>query len=90
MVRVSVLYDGYVQGVGFRYTVISLVDRRPITGFVRNDYNGKVTLVAEGEEAELEKFLEAIRSSYLGRYIQKEDISWSPATGEYAVFGVVH
>ena len=55
-----VLYAGEVQGVGFRYTTRSLAQGYAVAGFVRNLDDGQVELVAEGEPAELDRFLEAV------------------------------
>ncbi len=57
LVRVHVHYSGRVQGVGFRYTVRSLVPGYDVLGTIRNLPDGRVELVAEGERAELEEFL---------------------------------
>jgi acylphosphatase len=58
-----VLYAGAVQGVGFRYTTRSLAQGFAVAGFVRNLEGGQVELEAEGDAAEIDRFLEAI-----GRY----------------------
>ncbi|MBU1694737.1 MAG: acylphosphatase [Verrucomicrobia bacterium] len=86
--RVTVRYDGHVQGVGFRFTAVHLGSRFDVTGYVLNEYDGSVRLVAEGEEPVLLEFLRAIRLSPLGRYISGETASWSEATGEFDAFGV--
>ena len=74
LVRVHVHYSGRVQGVGFRYTVKSLVPGYDVLGIIRNLPDGRVELVAEGERAELEAFLQAIRDSGLRRNIRDEEI----------------
>ena len=86
--RVSVRYEGRVQGVGFRFTVVHLSARFDVTGYVLNEYDGSVRLVAEGAEPILLEFLRAIRLSPLGRYITGETAAWSEATGEFDAFGV--
>jgi acylphosphatase len=88
--RVSVRYEGRVQGVGFRYTTVSIAGRFRVVGFVKNLPDGDVELVAEGTEAELAAFLAAIRASHLGRFISKETPSWSSASGTFTEFGVAH
>jgi len=88
--RVSVRYEGRVQGVGFRYTAIEVAAGFAVTGFVRNEPDGSVTLVAEGAEKDLVALLHAVRSTHLGRYITRDMCSWSVGTGEFAGFGVKH
>ena len=86
--RLGVLFEGRVQGVGFRYTTVSISGRFRVTGYVRNLPDGDVELVAEGLEAELTAFLDAIGASHLGRFIVKTHLRWSNPTGEFQEFGV--
>lgn len=88
--RITVRYEGRVQGVGFRYTVVSLAQNLAVTGWVMNEFDGSVTLTAEGEEDSLMELLSAVRRSHLGRYITQELVKRSAATGEFKGFGVRH
>lgn len=69
-------YNGEVQGVGFRYTARSLAEGFAVAGFVRNLPDGRVELVAEGEAAEVERYLDALgrrMSEYItDRHVQDE------------------
>ncbi|MCS7182863.1 MAG: acylphosphatase [Thermoanaerobaculum sp.] len=53
------LVSGRVQGVGFRYFVFREAQRLGLSGFVRNLGDGRVEVVATGEEADLNR-LEAL------------------------------
>lgn len=86
--RVTARYDGHVQGVGFRYTAVHLAHEFDVSGYVQNESDGSVTVVAEGDEAELVAFIRRIKTSPLGRYITRESLSWSPATREFRGFEV--
>jgi acylphosphatase len=61
-----VTYSGRVQGVGFRYTAQHLARGFAVAGYVRNLANGNVELVAEGEEREVEAFLQAVARQMAG------------------------
>ena len=87
--RMQVFYSGRVQGVGFRYTVKRVTAGFEVTGTVRNLADGRVELVAEGGEAELKEFQQAIREAGLEHFIQNEDVSWREATGEFRGFEIV-
>ena len=52
----------HVQGIGFRYQVVSIAKGFDLTGYVRNLNDGRVELLAEGDESEVISFLEAIES----------------------------
>ena len=45
--------SGNVQGVGFRYFVMSVAKELGLTGWVRNLYDGNVQVVAEGKRTSL-------------------------------------
>jgi acylphosphatase len=87
--RLLVLYSGRVQGVGFRYTVKSLVPGFEVTGTIRNLSDGRVELLAEGAADELKAFRQAILDSGLGRLIAREEASWSEARNEFRGFTIV-
>lgn len=56
-----IIYQGRVQGVGFRWTVSNLAPFFAIKGYVRNLTDGSVEIVAEGEKEEIDRFHERIR-----------------------------
>ncbi len=85
--RREVLFFGRVQGVGFRYTTRDLAGQFQVTGYVRNQIDGSVQLVVEGEAAENDRFVAAIKLE-MERYIMSSTSSTGPATGEFANFTV--
>ncbi|MFP4145123.1 MAG: acylphosphatase [Phycisphaeraceae bacterium] len=88
MTRYHVHYTGNVQGVGFRYTASRIARRYDVAGYVQNLADGGVRLVAEGEPAELDAFLEDIRDA-MGRHIDEANLDKAPATGEFGSPGDV-
>ena len=86
--RLHILYSGQVQGVGFRYQARQVSAGYEVTGRVRNLPDGRVELVAEGEEAELNAFRQAVRDSGLKGLIRGEQVLWSEAAGESRGFEI--
>jgi acylphosphatase len=81
--RVRVSYDGRVQGVGFRATTREIAAGYTVWGWVRNEHDGTVTLEAQAEPAELDRFLNELKR-ILGRYItthRRVDIPDAAVTG---------
>jgi acylphosphatase len=68
--------------------VKSLVPGYDVLGKIRNLPDGRVELVVEGEHAELEGFLQAVRDSGLRRNIQNENIVWEDAQDEFRGFEI--
>lgn len=87
--RLQIYYSGRVQGVGFRYTVKSLVTGFDVVGSVRNLPDGRVELIAEGAKPELEAFQQAVRDSGMGGLIADESVVWSAARGEFCGFEII-
>lgn len=62
--RLSVHFQGRVQGVGFRATARDVVLRQPtaLTGWVRNEPDGSVQMELQGPPAAVEAALAELRS----------------------------
>lgn len=60
MIAKRVVYEGRVQGVGFRYTCKDIARGYDVIGSVRNLVDGTVELIASGEAEEVEDFLREI------------------------------
>lgn len=69
---VQVFYEGRVQGVGFRYTARRVAAGFDVAGYVRNLPDGRVELVACGDDEEVDGFLAAVRESELAGHIDGE------------------
>ena len=85
--RYVVYYSGLVQGVGFRYAARGLSARFEVKGFVRNLSDGRVQLIAEGEAAQLDRFLESIQAE-MADYIRDKQLDRQEPTGEFSDFGL--
>lgn len=85
--RVRAFYSGRVQGVSFRFTAEAVARDLGVVGWVKNLRDGRVEIVAEGEEPTLKDFLEKITQEMAG-YIRNAEISWEQATGEFDDFGI--
>lgn len=68
---VQVFYEGRVQGVGFRYTARRVAAGFDVAGYVRNLPDGRVELVASGDDGEVEGFLQAVCDSELAGHIDE-------------------
>ncbi|HMP76535.1 MAG TPA: acylphosphatase [Kiritimatiellia bacterium] len=86
--RMNVIFEGHVQGVGFRFTTVDVARGMRVKGYVQNLPDGDVRLVAEGAESELFRLLAGIKGSAVGRFIRSERVNWSTATGEFDTFGI--
>jgi acylphosphatase len=87
-VRLNVLIDGQVQGVGFRYFVLEKANLLRIEGWVRNTINGQVEVTSEGNKESLEKLLDYLKRGPNMAYVTDIQTTWLPATGEFSGFEI--
>lgn len=62
-VRKHFIFEGYVQGVGFRFRAQRAAESRGISGWVRNCYDGSVEMEAEGDPKDIEDMLAALEKN---------------------------
>ncbi len=88
--RIEVFVEGIVQGVGFRYFTKKVAKELGVKGYVKNLPDGRVFIVAEGEENQLEKFLSNIRRGPPLAIVKKIHVEKKPATGEFEDFVIAY
>ena len=81
MERLHAVIRGDVQGVGFRYFVQRRAHQLGLRGWVRNNDDGTVELVAEGERGPLEQLELAVREGPRAARVDGVDARWSAAAG---------
>lgn len=79
--RVEAVVSGVVQGVGFRYFVLSAATRLRLAGWVANLPDGRVQCVAEGPRGDLERLAEAIAEGPAGALVTNVSLAWMPPLG---------
>jgi acylphosphatase len=83
--------SGRVQGVGFRYFVIREVERiGSLQGYVRNLYDGRVEVFAQGNEREIADLEAALRRGPRSSRVEQLDESIEPFEDRYTDFRISH
>jgi acylphosphatase len=85
--RLEVTLHGRVQGVGFRYFVRQEAVRLGLSGWVSNEPDGSVRVVAEGSAPALEQLQRVLRDGPSGARVENLDVRWAEPRG-LAGFGV--
>jgi acylphosphatase len=90
-VRLTATVQGYVQGVGFRWSTMSMARTLNLVGVAENLPNGDVLVIAEGPGAACQKVLDWLNGSgprvvrRPGR-VEFVDARWGPAEGGFRSF----
>lgn len=80
-VRTHVWVSGVVQGVGFRYFAQRTARALAISGSARNLPDGRVEVIAEGPRAQVESFVDHIRTGPAGSRVTDVRVEWETPAG---------
>ena len=91
MKTVTMKVTGRVQGVGFRLTTQMVAQELGITGTVKNNPDGSVSIVAQGEELPLEHFIKKIKASpSVAGHVDHVDLNTVSDAEKFTRFSVVY
>ncbi len=65
---------GRVQRVGYRRFVLDSAQELGLSGYVRNEKDGSVTIFVQGDDAVVEKFIETIKSPPHPAHVRSIDV----------------
>ena len=88
--RIHVFVSGRVQGVAFRWVTIDVANQLNVVGWVRNLYDGRVEVMAEGEEGILNQFIEFLKKGPRYAKVKDIEIEWLESTGEFSTFKITY
>lgn len=86
--RVILTITGEVQGVFFRHQTKMEAEKLGLTGWVRNEDDGSVKIVAEGTEENLQKLIEWCKKGTEFSKVEKGEVEWSGAREEFVNFEI--
>lgn len=87
-VRLHAIVYGYVQGVNFRATTQHEARIRNLTGWVRNQWDETVEVMAEGPRTTLEEFERYLHQGPSAAEVEDVEVTYSEATGEFSGFNI--
>jgi acylphosphatase len=88
MKRLEASVYGQVQGVAFRAATRRIAQTLGLRGWVRNEQDGSVRVVAEGDEAALRQLVAFLRDGPPAARVVRVDSEWREATRAYSGFQV--
>ena len=75
MIRRRVVVHGYVQGVFFRDSTRRLAERQGLAGWVRNNRDGTVEAVFEGDPEAVERLVVFVSEGPRGAEVERVETS---------------
>jgi acylphosphatase len=86
--RLDANVRGRVQGVGFRVWALREGMHLGVDGFVANEADGSVRVVAEGPRPELDRLVERLEEGPPAAIVERVLVRWEPARGLPAGFRI--
>lgn len=86
--RLRIRIRGRVQGVGFRFHAVRLAEEHGISGWVRNNPDGTVESLAEGEADAVDRFVEGLRKGPSASRVDEVDLRESSSRDGLSGFSV--
>ena len=81
--RKHIVFYGSVQGVGFRYRARQAAGLVGCTGWVRNEWDGSVSMEIQGTESAIDQVIMAIERGHYVRIENMDVKELEPVEGEY-------
>ena len=88
-VQAHVVIAGRVQGVFFRVETSRAAKRCRVSGWVRNKSDGTVEAVFEGPRKQVEQMLDWCRKGAPLARVDRVDVEWRDAAGQFRSFAIV-
>jgi acylphosphatase len=88
LTRLEATVYGLVQGVYFRQYTWQQARQLNLVGWVANQPDGTVRVVAEGSEAALRQLLAFLHRGSPAARVERVESAWSAATGTFVAFQV--
>lgn len=79
-----------MQGVGFRYSAVHAARRYGVNGWVRNEYDGSVSLYCEGDESSVERLVDWCRKGPPSAHVVNIEIIPMTYQARYSSFSVAY
>lgn len=84
----KITIEGRVQGVGFRFFTQDKAREHGIKGYVKNMYDGSVEVHAEGNEDNLNAFVNDLKSGPPMAHVENTNIRWLEPENRYESFTI--
>ncbi|MGD8211238.1 MAG: acylphosphatase [Desulfobacterales bacterium] len=89
-VRAHAIISGRVQGVFFRMETKQAADRLGVFGWVKNQRDGTVEALFEGDQDKVNAVLEWCNQGPPSAKVTDVNVEWQDYAGEFSGFGITY
>jgi acylphosphatase len=86
---INLMINGRVQGVFFRLKTKEEADKLGLTGWVKNNGDGSVEGVAEGDKDKLEQLIDWCKKGPQHAKVDSVTVNWQPFIGGFKSFEII-
>ena len=86
--EIQCVITGKVQGVGFRDYAQNAAAELALTGYIKNNPDGSVSVVAQGEPESLRLFVEHLHEGSVLAVVEGVGVEWGTAVLVYDDFSI--
>jgi acylphosphatase len=80
-----IIFSGYVQGVGFRFTAKNIAHRYELCGYVRNLDDGCVEMHLQGQPEDIEDCIEDLKQSFTIRNVEIKNADVNTSYQDFSI-----
>jgi len=85
---VQLIIMGRVQGVGYRFAAQQVAKQYQLQGWVKNQPNGDVEIIAEGEQQQIDQFTDWAKNGPKYADVHRVAIKHLTESGEFTQFNI--
>lgn len=88
-VKYKITVKGLVQGVGYRYFCLRKANEYKINGYAKNNVNGNVDLIAEGEKNLILEFIKDLKTGPFNSSVKEVYVEGLVYDNEFSEFSIM-
>lgn len=82
------IISGHVQSVGYRWFAYQNAKDLGLNGFAKNEFDGSVTVVVEGDELDIQKLEHYLRQGPSHSFVEKLRANYGNYSGSFNDFNI--
>lgn len=86
----NIFISGFVQGVGFRQFIKKEALKLGLLGYVKNNPDNRVEILAQGSKEQIEKLIKHCEKGVFLSEVKNVTVNWLDSTPKFNGFEITH